>query len=74
MSEFTKKELIALQEMANEDEPWADAVQAYLDALVEVEGLELPEPNSREQKETEQVEEKNTGKIESSSGGLEWDV
>lgn len=36
MSELTSDELAQLEQLANSEKPWADAVKAYLDAIKEV--------------------------------------
>jgi len=40
MSELSNDEIQELERVADSDDPWADAVQAYLDALKEVGEIE----------------------------------
>lgn len=41
MVDWSNEDIELLKTMANEDEPWSDAVQAYLDALDEVGEINL---------------------------------
>jgi len=67
-SNLTDQEREKLEDIANSDEDWADAIAAYLAAIDEVEGNNKP----FKQEESDYVEETNTSSDKKQESGISW--